>query len=256
MKGIIAIFKKELWVTFSSPIFYSGTFIFLLVSGYFFYTNAAVFSLLSFQARGNPFLSEKLNLSDMLVRPLFGQLSIILLLMLPLITMRTYAEEKKLGTIELLFTYPISDLATLSGKFLACVFILLAMLSGTIPPLLLLGAIGNLDWGVILSGYLGVILMGTSFIALGIFMSSLTENQIIAAVLSFGFLLLFWLIGWLKVIAGPELGPILEQISLVVHLDGFIKGLIDTRDVVFYLVFMFFWLFLTLRFLNSRFWRG
>jgi ABC-2 type transport system permease protein len=256
MRGIIAIFKKELSVTFSSPIFYTGTFIFLLVSGYLFYTNAAVFSLLSFQARGNPFVSERLNLSDMLVRPLFGQLSIVLLLMLPLLTMRTYAEEKKLGTIELLFTYPISDLGALSGKFLACVFILLTMLSGTLPSLLLLEAFSSLDWGVILSGYLGVVLMGASFIALGIFMSSLTENQIIAAVLSFGFLLLFWLIGWAKVIAGPEFGPVLEQISLVVHLDGFIRGLIDTRDVVFYLVFMFFWLFLTLRFLNSRFWRG
>jgi ABC-2 type transport system permease protein len=256
MRGIIAIFKKELSVTFSSPIFYAGTFIFLLLSGYFFYSNAAVFSLLSFQARGNPFLSEKLNLSDMLVTPLFGQLSIVLLLMLPLLTMRTYAEEKKLGTIELLFTYPVSDLAVLSGKFLACIFILLTMLSGTIPSLLLLESFGNLDWGVIFSGYLGVVLMGASFIALGIFMSSLTENQIIAAVLSFGFLLLFWLIGWAKVIAGPEFGPVLEQISLVVHLDGFIRGLIDTRDVVFYLIFMSFWLFLTLRVLNSRFWRG
>jgi ABC-2 type transport system permease protein len=256
MRGTIAIFKKELSVTFSSSIFYAGTFVFLLVSGYFFYSNAAVFALLSLQARGNPFLAEKLNLSDMLVKPLFGQISIVLLLMLPLLTMRTYAEEKKLGTIELLFTYPISDLAVLSGKFLACICILLTMLSGTIPSLLLLETFSNLDWGMILSGYLGVVLMGASFIALGIFMSSLTENQIIAAVLSFGFLLLFWLIGWAKVIAGPEFGPVLEQISLVVHLDGFIRGLIDTRDVVFYLIFMFFWLFLTLRVLNSRFWRG
>jgi ABC-2 type transport system permease protein len=256
MRGTIAIFKKELSVTFSSSIFYAGTFVFLLVSGYFFYSNAAVFALLSLQARGNPFLAEKLNLSDMLVKPLFGQISIVLLLMLPLLTMRTYAEEKKLGTIELLFTYPISDLAVLSGKFLACICILLTMLSGTIPSLLLLETFSNLDWGMILSGYLGVVLMGASFIALGIFMSSLSENLIIAAVLSFGFLLLFWLIGWAKVIAGPEFGPVLEQISLVVHLDGFIRGLIDTRDVVFYLIFMFFWLFLTLRVLNSRFWRG
>jgi ABC-2 type transport system permease protein len=256
MKGILAVFRKELSVTFSSPIFYASTFVFLLISGYFLYSNAALFTLLSFQAKANPFLSEKLNLSDMIVKPFFGQLSIVLLLMLPLVTMRTYAEEKKLGTIELLFTYPISDLACLTGKYLACVFVLLSMLSGTIPSLLLLEAFGNLDWGVVLAGYLGVILMAASFIALGIFMSSLTENQIIAAVLSFGFLLLFWLIGWAKVIAGPDAGPILEHLSIVVHLDGFIKGLIDTRDVVYYLVFIFFWLFLTLRFLQSRFWRG
>ena len=256
MKGIIAIFKKELSVTFSSPVFFAATFIFLVVSGYFFYTNAALFTLYSFQARANPFLAERLNLSEMVLRPFFGQLSIILLLMLPLITMRTYAEEKKLGTIELLFTYPISDLAALAGKYLACVFILLTMLLGTIPSVLVLESLSHLDWGGILSGYVGIVLMGASFIALGIFTSSLTENQMVAAVLSFGALLLFWLIGWAKVIAGPALGPVLEQLSIVVHLDGFVKGLIDTRDVVFYLIFIFFWLFLTLRFLNSRFWRG
>lgn len=256
MKGIYAVFKKELSVTFASPIFYAATFIFLVVSGYFFYSNVAVFTVLSFQARANPFLAEKLNLSDMVVRPLFGQLSIILLLMLPLITMRSYAEEKKLGTIELLFTYPISDVAVLTGKYLAAVFILLAMLVGTIPSLLLLEAFGNLDWGSVLSGYLGIFLMGASFISLGIFSSSLTENQIVAAVLSFGALLLFWLIGWAKLIAGPAAAPVLEHLSIITHLDNFAKGLIDTRDVVFFLLFSLFWLFLTLRFLSSRFWRG
>ena len=88
------------------------------------------------------------------------------------------------------------------------------------------------------------------------FTSSLTENQIIAAVLSFGAFLLFWIIGWAKSFAGPTLGAILEHISIVVHLDGFVKGLIDSRDLVFYLLFIFFWLFVTLRFLNTRFWRG
>ena len=130
MKGVSAVFKKELSVTFASPIFYVATFIFLVVSGYFFYSNIAMFTVMSFQARANPFLVEKLHLSNMVVRPLFGQLSVILLLMLPLITMRSYAEEKKLGTIELLFTYPISDAAALTGKFLAAMFILLAMLVG------------------------------------------------------------------------------------------------------------------------------
>ena len=256
MKGVYAVFKKELTVTFASPIFYAATFIFLVVSGYFFYSNAAVFTLLSFQARANPLLLEKLNLGDMVVKPLLGQFSIILLLMLPLITMRSYAEEKKLGTIELLFTYPISDAAALAGKYLASVFTLLIMLLGTIVSLLLLEAFGSLDWGSVLSGYLGIFLMGASFIALGIFTSSLTENQIVSAVLSFGALLLFWLIGWSKVIAGPTAGPILEHLSIITHLDNFAKGLIDTRDVIFYLLFSFFWLFLTLRFLNSRFWRG
>jgi len=256
MRGILAVFKKEITVTFSSPIFYAATFIFMVVSGYFFYTNAMIYTIRSFQAGQNPFLAERLNLSDFVVKPFFGDMAIVLLLMLPLITMRAYAEEKKMGTIELLFTYPISDGAVLAGKFAASMFTLLTMLAGTLLPLILLETFAHLDWGLILSGYLGILLLGASFIALGLFTSSLTENQIIAAVLSFGAFLLFWIIGWAKSFAGPPLGSILEHISIVVHLDSFVRGLIDSRDLVFYLVFIFFWLFVTLRFLNTRFWRG
>ena len=256
MRQIVAIFKKELNLTFASPIFYAATFIFLVVSGYLFYSNTAHFSILSLQAAGSPFLSEKLNISDMVIIPLFGDFAVILLLMLPLITMRLYAEEKRTGTIELLFTYPISDLASLLGKFFATMLVLITMLTSTIPYLIILEVFGNLDWGIVISGYLGMILLGGSFISLGIFTSSLTENQIVAAVLSFGALLLFWVLGWTTIIAGPALGPILEHISIVKHLDRFTIGLIDTRDIVFYLLFMFFWLFLTLRFLNSPYWRG
>jgi ABC-2 type transport system permease protein len=228
----------------------------MVVSGYFFYTNAMIYTIRSFQAGQNPFLAERLNLSDFVVKPFFGDIAIVLLLMLPLITMRAYAEEKKMGTIELLFTYPISDGAVLAGKFAASMFTLLTMLVGTLLPLILLETFAHLDWGLILSGYLGILLLGASFIALGLFTSSLTENQIIAAVLSFGAFLLFWIIGWAKSFAGPPLGSILEHISIVVHLDSFVRGLIDSRDLVFYLVFIFFWLFVTLRFLNTRFWRG
>lgn len=255
MRGVIAVFKKELLVTFSSPIYYAASFIFLVVAGYFFYSNTAYFSILCFQATRNPFI-ENLNLTDMVLKPFFGDLAVILLLMLPLMTMRIYAEEKKTGTIELLFTYPVSDMATLAGKFLATLTVLLTMLSGTIPYLIILEVLGTLEWGVVISGYLGMILMGGSFIALGIFTSSLTENQIVAAVISFGALLLLFVIGWAKAIAGPILGGILERISIVSHLDPFVRGLVETRDIVFYLLFTFFWLFLTLRFMNSRFWRG
>jgi gliding motility-associated transport system permease protein len=256
MRGILAVFKKEIIITFSSPIFYAATFIFLVVSGYFFYTNAIMYTIRSFQAGQNPFLAQSLNLSDFVVKPFFGDIAIVLLFMLPLLTMRSYAEEKKMGTIELLFTYPISDQAALAGKFAASVFTLLIMLVGTLLPLILLETFAHLDWGLIVCGYIGILLLGASFIALGIFTSSLTENQIIAAVLSFGVFLLLWVIGWAKSFAGPPLGPILEHLSIVVHLDGLVKGLIDSRDLVFYLVFIFFWLFVTLRFLNTRFWRG
>ena len=256
MKGIAGVFRKEITITFASPIFYAATFIFLLVSGYFFYSNTAYFSILSMQAMQNPYLSQSLNLTDMVVKPFFGDLSVLLLLMLPLLTMRLYAEEKKTGTIELLFTYPVSDVSVLAGKFAATVVLLLIMLIGTLPFMIILENMVDLEWGIVLSGYLGVVLMGASFIALGIFTSSVTENQIVAAVISFGALLLFWALGWAKTLAGPGFGAVLEHLSIIGHMNGFTQGLIDTRDVVFYALFILFWLFLTLRFLNSRFWRG
>jgi len=256
VNGIAGVFRKEMIITFTSPIFYAACFIFLLVSGYFFYSNTAYFSLLSFQAAQNPFLAQSLNLADMVIKPFFGDLAVILLLMLPLLTMRLYAEEKKAGTIELLFTYPVSDASVLAGKFFATVVVLLLMLAGTLPFMIILESMADLPWGIVASGYLGVTLMGSGFIALGVFTSSLTENQIVAAVISFGAILLFWALGWAKALAGPGLGAVLEHLSIIGHLDTFTQGLIDTRDVVFYGLFILFWLFLTLRFLNSRFWRG
>lgn len=256
MRGIAGVFQKEITITFVSPIFYAACFIFLLISGYFFYSTTAYFNLISLQAAQNPYLTESLNLTDMVLKPFFGDLAVILLLMLPLLTMRLYAEEKKTGTIELLFTYPVSDASVLVGKFAATVVLLLLMLAGTLPFLVILETMVDLEWGIVGSGYLGVVLLGSGFIALGIFTSSLTENQIVAAVISFGALLLFWAVGWAKAVTGPALGAVLEHLSIIDHLDRFTQGLIDTRDVVFYVLFILFWLFLTLRFLNSRFWRG
>jgi ABC-2 type transport system permease protein len=256
MKQVFAVLRKELSITFASPIFYAAAFIFLAVTGYFFWSNVAIYAYQSLQAARNPYLAEGLNMSDMVVKPLFGDFALILLLMIPLITMRMYSEEKKSGTIELLFTYPLSDMAALAGKFMATLVVLLALLAGTLPSLIMLEVFGSLQWGVVISGYTGTLLLGAGFIALGIFTSSLTENQIVAAVLSFGALLILWLMGWAKTVVAPPLGEILARLSIINHMDSFVRGLIDTRDVVFYLLFILFWLFLTLRLLNSRFWRG
>ena len=256
MRQILAVLKKEVAVIFSSPIFYASTFIFIILSGYFFYSNTAYFSMISLQASRNPFIAEQLNMTDAVVKPFFGDLSIVFLLMLPLITMRLYSEEKKSGTIELLFTYPISDAAALTGKFLATMVVVLTMLAGTIPCMVIVSVFGTLEWGLVISGYLGIIFMAGGFTALGIFTSSITENQIVAAVLSFGALLFLWVLGWAKAIAGPVTGEVLEYISIVKHVDSFTMGLLDSRDVVFYLLFIGFWLFLTHRFLNTRYWRG
>jgi ABC-2 type transport system permease protein len=256
MKGFGAIYRKDLNVMFASPIFYVVAFTFLVISGYFFYSALAYFNLLSFQASQNPFVAQQLNFTDMVMRPYFFDVSIVLLLLSPLLTMRLYAEERKAGTLELLFTYPISDRTTVLAKFAAVVSALFVILLGTLPGIFLVGYVGDPSWKPILTGYLGIFLLGSCFLALGTFTSSLTQNQIIAAVLSFGALLMFWIIGWTKSFVSPETGAVIEYLSVTKHFDSFTKGVIDSRDLLYYAVFMIFFLFLTLRQMESYRWRG
>ena len=244
MKGTCVVYRKELYRLFASPIFYVVAFIFLALVGYFFYSSVAYYSLLSFQAGRTPFLSEQLNLTDMVLEPFFGSISVVLLLMVPLITMRLFAEEKKTGTVELLFTYPISDRGAVLGKFTAGVTVLALLLAATLPAMFLLEAFTNPPWPTIMAGYLGL------------FASSLTQNQIIAAAIAFGALLLLWIIGWAETLVGPTLGSFLKYLSLLTHFDSFARGILDSRDVFFYLLFTLFFLFTTLRILESRHWRG
>ncbi len=256
MKGLYTVYCKELYRLFASPIFYVVAFIFLVLVGYFFYSSVAYYSLLSFEASRNPFLSQQLNLTTMVIEPFFGSMSIVLLLMVPLITMRLFAEERKTGTAELLFTYPISDRGAVLGKFGVSISVLVLLLAGTLPAMLLLEVITTAPWFTILSGYLGLLLMSSAFVSLGLLASSLTENQIIAAAMAFGVLLLLWIIGWAESLVGPTLGSFLKYVSLLTHFDNFAKGILDSRDVLFYLLFALLCLFTTLRILESRQWRG
>jgi ABC-2 type transport system permease protein len=256
MRGFGSVFRKELYVLFASPIFYVVACMFLVLSGYFFYSAIAYFNLLSFQASQNPFLAKQLNLTEMVVRPFFLDMSIILLLISPLLTMRLYAEERKTGTLELLFTLPISDFATLLAKYGAVVASWAVLLVGTLPGFVLLYLVSNPSWTAVCCGYLGIFLLGASFLALGIFTSSLTQNQIIAAVLSFGLLLMFWIIGWVKNLVGPVAAQLVDYFSTTSHFDSFAKGVIDSGDLVYYLLFAALFLFLSLRQMESYRWRG
>ena len=151
-------------------------------------------------------MAKQMNIMEMVLRPFFFDLSIVLLLISPLLTMRLYAEERKTGTMELLFTYPLSDRSIVLAKFAAVVSAFAVIMAGTLPGIFLLNYLGNPTWKPILCGYLGVLLLGSSFMSLGIFTSSLTQNQIIAAVLSFGALLMLWVIGWAKSYVGVDNG--------------------------------------------------
>ncbi len=256
MKGFAAVFKRELYAFFASPIFYVVGGIFLILSGYFFYTSVAYFSLISFQAAQNPYAGGQVNLNEMVIKPFFDDMSIILLLIVPLLTMRLLAEEKKNGTIELLLTYPIREAAVVLGKFLATLFMVLILLSMTVVDVLMISSFGVVEWGTVLTGYLGLVLMTAGFISLGLFTSALTQNQIIAAVLGFGALLMFWIIGWAGSVSGPGVSKVVTYLSLLEHQEPFSKGVLDSRDFIYYLNFSVFFIFLTLRYLDSQKIRG
>jgi len=250
------IFKKELLLYFTSPVAYVVFTIFLLIVGYFFYSIFAFFSMASMQAAMNPAFARDLNVTDGVMRPLFSNISVILLLLMPIVTMRLFAEERKSGTIELLLTYPVRDGAVLIGKYLAAFALYGVMLAATLlyPAIVLYFA--RLEWGPLLTGYLGLVLLGGTFLAVGLLSSSLTENQIVAAISTFGVLLILWVINWSADYAGGLTGKILSHLSIIEHFESFSKGVLDSRDVIYYVNFTILALFLTLRSLEARRWNG
>ena len=256
MQGFCAVFRKETGSFFVSPVAYAVIASFLFISGFFFWANMSFMSLLSLQASANPMLAERINPTDVVVRPLAQNMSIVLLFVMPLLTMRLFSEEKKSGAIELLLTYPITDVGVTAGKFLAAAFVLLVMLLGTGTYILLLMAMGRPDLGTVLTCYLGLFLMGIAFMALGTFISSLTENQIISAVVSFGAALLCWILSWTSTIAGQTAGAVLKQLSILEHMDSFSKGVLSLSDISFFVLFAAFFLFMTVRSVEAQRWRG
>lgn len=254
--GVFAVFKKEMRAYFASPIAYAVSAIFLLISGYFFYAILSYFSLISVQASMNPQMAQGLNVTDGIFRPLFTNLSVILLFMMPLITMRLFAEERKQGTLELLLTYPLRDGEVLFGKFLAATCICSLMLLVTAIYPLLVALWSEVELYPILTGYLGLLLLAMAFISLGILFSSLTENQIVAAVLAFGALLLFWMIGWGATLAEGDWGLLFKHLSIFEHLSSFSRGVIEIKDLAYYLGMTSFFLFATLKSLEIRRWKG
>jgi ABC-2 type transport system permease protein len=250
MKAILAILKKELKSYFASPIAYIVSFVFLVLSGIFFFLYLQSFVQSQFDPRFQ-FFRERLNLNEFVIRPYFGTISVVLLLMIPLITMRLLAEERKNSTAELLFTSPVRVLHIVLGKFLASLSLFFIMMILSVVFVFVLMVYGNPDLGPVFSGYLGLLLLGGSFLSVGLFASSLTENQIVAAVIAFGILLFFWIIG----ASSDAESSVLGYLSIINHFDNFSKGVIELKDVVYYLSFIFFGLFLTHVTLDSERWR-
>jgi ABC-2 type transport system permease protein len=255
MRNVWYIAKKEIKTYFSSPIAYAVIFVFTALVGFFFYNIVWWFNAQAMQMAQNPYYAQQANINQMVFSPLFGNMSIILLLTLPILTMRLFSEEKKSGTDELLYTSPVSVLQIILGKYFASLVVLATMLGLTALLSLFTFVFGNPEFAPVFSGYLGLFLMGSAFIALGVFFSSLTENQIVSAVLTFGALLLFWIINWASGAAKGLLKGILDYLSLFQHFDDFTKGIVDTTHLVYYLSFIFLGLFLTHSWIQSRRWR-
>jgi ABC-2 type transport system permease protein len=258
MRNVLTIIGKELRSYFVSPIAYVVLTGFLLIGGWFFFNLLSRFNLLltlysSFQ--GGPDMLNRLNLNDFVISPLMHNLSIVLVILIPMITMRGFAEEKKNGTYELLLTSPLRTGEIVLGKFLASFLFVLIMIAFTsIYPAILL-VYGNPEMGVILSGYLGLLLLATAFVSVGLLTSSFTENQIIAAVSGLVALLLLYIMSWPADTAGEILGPLLRYLSVTEHFGEMVKGLIDTKDLVYFLTVIALALFLTQRSVESIRWR-
>ena len=250
------IFKKEMRLYFSSPVAWVVMTIFLFIAGYFFYSIFAFYTLASMQSAMNPQMGRELNVTDSVLRPLFSNMSVILLLLMPLITMRLFAEERRSGTIELLLTYPVRDGAVLVAKYLAALALYALMLGLTLLYPGIIVYFARLEWGPLLTGYLGLFLMGATFLGVGIFASSLTENQIVASITTFGVLLFLWVVGWSAEYVGGAWGRVLSHLSLLDHFDTFARGVLDTKDVIYYVDVTILALFLTLRSLEARRWKG
>ncbi|MBN2207284.1 MAG: ABC transporter permease subunit [Candidatus Aminicenantes bacterium] len=255
MSSIWTVAKKEIKTYFSSPIAYVVIFVFTALVGFFFYSIMWWFNSQAMQMARNPTYYQQLNVNQMVYGPLFGNMSIVLLLMLPLLTMRLFSEEKKSGTEELLYTSPLSVGQIILGKYLASLVVLLAMLGLTGLLSIFTFAYGNPEPAPLLAGYLGIFLMGAAFIAIGIFFSSLTENQIVSAILTFGALLFFWVLNWASSAAGAVGKSVLDYLSIFQHFEDFSKGIVDTTHVVYYLSFAFLGLFFTHSVIQSRRWR-
>jgi ABC-2 type transport system permease protein len=252
----LPVFKKEMRLYFGSPVAYVVGAFFLLIAGWFFSQIFFFYTMSSMQATMNPGMGGNLNPTESVMRPLFTNMSVVLLFVMPMLTMRLFAEEKRSGTIELLLTYPIRDGEVLFGKFVAAAALYAMLLAFTLVYPGLVARFGRLEWSAVATGYLGLLLLGCALLSIGVFFSSLTENQIVAGFATFGLLLGLWVIGWGADFAGGAMRTVLQYVSLGDHLDSFGKGVIDTKDVVYFASIIALALFLTLRALDSKRWKG
>ena len=237
MKNIITIARKEFRTYFESPIAYIFITAFLLLVNFLY--------LWTFFLVGQ---------ADM--RPFFGFMPFVFLFLVPSITMRLWAEERKMGTLEVLLTLPVQEKEVVLGKFIASFVFLLVMLALTFNIPLLVGFLGDPDWGMIICGYLGCLLMGASYLAIGLFASALSDNQIVAFILAIAICTAMLIVGeWFFLILVPDIFvPIFNYLGLGTHFESMGRGVIDTRDLLYYISVIGVFLYLNVYTVENRNW--
>src|SRR4051812_13276562 len=257
MSNILVIAHKELKSYFSSPIAYIAIGMWALLYGYFFVAILSFFVRQSMQMGQMGMQGpQSMNVNQQMIRPLLQNVTILILFLMPMVTMRTYSEEKRSGTIELLLTSPLTDFQIVLGKFLGAMALYAVMLAVTLIHLGLLFLYGNPEWKPIVTAYVGLLLLGGCFISVGLFISSLTKNQIVAGMVTFAVFLLLWIITWIGSFLGPTGDQLTQYLSIIDHFDDFGKGVLDTSHLIYYVSFIGFGLFLTAKSVDSERWRG
>jgi ABC-2 type transport system permease protein len=236
MSKVFAIAGRELRSYFASPLAYVVAAFFIVVAGY-------LFSLILYHTK------------QASLTPLFSNLTVMFLLITPALTMRLLADERKTGTIELLMTSPITDRELVIGKYLSAVLYLTFLLALTLVYPVILGFLGKPDWATIWTGYLGTWLLGASFMAIGVFASSVTANMIIAAMITFAFSLIIWLLPSAGQMFGGTANDVMTYLSVINHQENLGRGVVDTTDLLFYVSFILAFLFLTIRSVETYHWR-
>jgi ABC-2 type transport system permease protein len=237
MRHAWAIFRKELRIYFVSPLAYVFLGAFLFLAGLFFYLGVTMTGEAS-------------------LRVMLGNLSVTLLFLLPLLTMRHFAEERRSGTFELMMTAPVPLWSLLAGKWAASFALCLLLLAGTGIFPLLLAYYGDPDWGVIATSYIGLMLLCGAFVSAGLFTSSLTDEPVAAGLGGVLVLLPFWLSGTAAdLVSADALREVLRQLSFLTHIEPFTRGVVDSAEVAWFVLFTFAFLFLTWRSVESRRWR-
>ena len=255
MRNIWTICRRELYSYFVSPIAWVLLAIFALLSGTFTFLISQSFVRAGFESQMSG-QSFPMNVNEQVIAPLFSNVAVIGLFLIPLISMRLFAEEKRQGTIELLITSPIHELEIILGKWLSAVLMYAALLIVLAVDYSFLFMYGNPDWKPVATGFFGILLQGGCLLALGTFISTLTKNQIVAGAVGFALALLLWIMNWTTSFGNSDTIQFLNYLSIVSHLDSFTRGVIDSKDVLYYCSMIFLGLFLTARSLESMRWRA